>query len=71
MDGPVPSSMFKVQRWEAGSQGAALALFPDPQSAIRNYFAAFRARTAAPVMPAWSPSLVATTSTPLAVPGMA
>ncbi len=35
MEGPVPSSWFKVQGWEAGSQGAALALFPIPHSAFQ------------------------------------
>ncbi len=39
MDRPVPSSRFKVQGWEAGSQGAALLLLPIRHSTfgIRNF----------------------------------
>ena len=41
------------------------------RSAERRYFVSRRARTAAPVMPALSPSLEAMISTPLRAPGMA
>ena len=52
-------------------EGLSLASTPPDEPKGGAYFVSLRASTAAPVMPALSPSLEAMISTPFIVPGMA
>ncbi len=66
--GKPPESVRKA--W--GKHGEGVGKAPDKLGDRQGrYFVSLRARTAPPVMPALSPSLEATISTPFMVPGMA